>query len=68
MRDADRYLTSTEAASIAQVSDRTVRDWCRGENPPPHFETAGGHFRIDREQFPVWLAKKAEERQRRRGA
>ena len=48
-----------EAAKAIGVSDRTLRNWMKEDNPPPHIRI-GGNLLFIHEDLLDWLRKKQE--------
>ena len=44
----------TEAAQVLGVSEPTLRDWMKGDDPPPHFRR-GKVLMFPREDLIRWL-------------
>ena len=51
-----------EAAQVLGVSDRTLRDWMKGDNPPPSFRR-GKVLLFPHDELTDWMKKQTTQSQ-----
>lgn len=58
---AESLLTLPDVATRLNVSQRTVRNWLRGQNPPPHFRLNGTCLRFRVSEVERWVERQRQQ-------
>ena len=66
-REMDNLLTLREAAFLLAISELTLRNWLKSDNPPPFIRLVNGRYRFDRNALLQWATRKQQSSNRTAG-